>query len=205
MLWSTSEIWLDKTVFIIGGGPSLKGFDWGFLYSHDFKAIGCNDAYKLGSERVDICCFGDAKWFRHHKQEFLLFEGPKVTWRSECEDESDILVLKGYPMGLCLEPEKIGWNTNTGALAINLAIKLGSKKIILLGFDMKLDSDGAGNWYENQLDKQSEQIFKKFQKGFTYLAGQIKAKAPEVKVLNANPDSALDVFPKMSLEEAILS
>ena len=200
MLWETKRFWEGKTVFVIGGGTSLKGFNWSLL--HNKHVIGCNDAYKLG-DWVDICCFGDAKWYRHHKNNGLAtFGGIKVTWRSEFIDDPNVMVLKGRPGGLFLKPEWIGWNTNTGALAINLAVKLGCKKIILLGFDMKLREDGIGNWYDNQLDKPKNEVFKKFHRGFVCLASDMKKKVPEVVVLNANPDSDLDVFPKITLEEA---
>jgi len=46
-------------------------------------------------------------------------------------------------------------------------------------------------------------LFKKFHKGFECLKVEMEKKAPDVKVLNANPDSDLDSFPKITLEEAL--
>jgi len=200
MRWKTSCFWKDKTVFIIGGGSSLKGFDWSLL--HAKHVIGCNDAYQLG-DWVDICCFGDSKWYRSHRGKLEMFKGLTVTWRDEFEDEPDVMVLKGRPRELALEPDRIGWNTNTGALAINLAVKLGCTTIILLGFDMKLGNNGSSNWYKNLLDKPNEELFKKFHKGFECLKAEMKKKVPDVQVLNANPDSNLNSFPKITLEEAL--
>ena len=200
MYWMSTRSWLNKTVFIIGGGPSLKGFDWAPL--HDKHIIGCNDAYLLGNW-VDICCFGDVKWYKHHKDGLTSFSGLKVTWRKELVDEPGVSVLQGQPTGLLLKPEKIGWNTSTGAMAINLAVKMGSKKIILLGFDMTLGASGESNWHENCLDKPSRLVFKKFDKGFAHLKAELQEKAPDVEVLNANPDSGLDIFPKAALEDLL--
>jgi len=201
MRWKTTCFWANETVFIIGGGSSLKGFDWTPL--HAKHVIGCNDTYQLG-DWVDICCFGDAKWCRRHRDELAKFKGLKVTWRDEFEDEPDVMVLKGRPGELSLESDRIGWNTNTGALAINLAVKFGCTKIILLGFDMKLSNDGSSNWYKNLLDRPNKVIFKKFYKGFECLKAEMKTKVPDVVVLNANPDSDLDLFPKITLEEALV-
>ena len=200
MYWTTTCSWQDKTVFIIGGGPSLKGFDWTLLQGKHI--IGCNDAYLLGNW-VDICCFGDVKWYKHHKDRLSSFNGLKVTWRKELVDEPDVFVLKGQPTGLLLKPEWIGWNTSTGAMAINLAVKMGSKKIVLLGFDMKLGEGGESNWHENSLDKPSRLVFKKFNKGFAHLKAELQGKAPDVEILNANPDSGLDMFPKVALEDLL--
>lgn len=62
--YAIPPVWLGETVWIIGGGTSLRGFDWEGIRGR--RIIGCNDAYLLGSW-VGVCCFGDRGWYRIHR------------------------------------------------------------------------------------------------------------------------------------------
>ena len=55
--WLHSEPWYNQDAYIIGGGSSLKDFNWKLL--EKLNTIGCNDAYKLGSEVCKICMFAE--------------------------------------------------------------------------------------------------------------------------------------------------
>ena len=68
----------------------------------------------------------------------------------------------------------LGWNYNTGAVAINLALLLGAAKINLLGFDMQLGKAGNSNWHENILDKPDKKVYSKFITGFNKVANDLK-------------------------------
>jgi len=159
MKWSVPKMWESGTAFIIGGGPSLEGMDWDPF--HDHRIIGCNDAYLLGPW-VDVCCFGDVEWHRAHDYKWVhlpeevripdcvakhngtkfaglrQYSGIKVTNCHSQFDESrrDVLQLNRYERGLSDDPAWLGWNCNTGAAAINLALLFGCKRVVLLGFDM---------------------------------------------------------------------
>ena len=54
--WHPPKMWNDKTVFVLGGGPSLNGTNLDLI--RDERVIGANNAYQLGSW-VDVCWFGD--------------------------------------------------------------------------------------------------------------------------------------------------
>ena len=89
--WLTSTPWADMPVHIIGGGSSLKKFDWSTL--EDRLVIGCNDAYKHGHKICDICFFGDINWWREHKERLEKYEGTVVTRR--------IGTMKSFILKLC--------------------------------------------------------------------------------------------------------
>ena len=55
--WKPEPIWKDQEAFIIGGGPSLRDFDWSLL--RDKNTIGCNNAFRLGPDICKICLFVD--------------------------------------------------------------------------------------------------------------------------------------------------
>ena len=202
--WHAPIIWPGNTAYIVGGGPSLEGFDWDLL--KDKRVIGCNDAYLLGEDIVDVCCFGDWQWWNeYHKEGFKKYGGLKVTCCVELvgnEEDKNIHVMRREPRGVWNIPGKVGWNGHTGAMAINLAAIFGASKIVLLGFDMKL-KEGKSNWHENSKDLPNADVFKQFIGTSGIVGTGMKKVFPNVEVLNANPDSAWNLFPKVELKEVL--
>jgi len=74
-VWQPTNDWQDQEVFIIGGGDSLRNFDWELLKEE--RTIGCNDAYKLGPEICKICIFGDVSWFKENESELTKYSKEK--------------------------------------------------------------------------------------------------------------------------------
>lgn len=199
--WSPEKLWDGQDVYIIGGGESLKNFDWNIL--KDKNTIGCNDAFKHGKDVCKICIFGDSTWFKTFQHELALYEGVVFTNHPKLHKNRLpwLWVMDRETMGL--HQNALGWNFNTGALAVNLALLLGVKNIFLLGFDMKLSKKGEPNWHQNLVHKLKREayskVYKKFQQGFDRVAKELKEKYPNVKVINVTDDSDLDSFPKVSV------
>jgi len=197
-LWKPETIWKDEDVFIIGGGASLKNFDFNLLKSK--HTIGCNTAFRLGVEICKICFFGDMKWFKKYKDELANYQGTVITNCLQLYNSKIpwLYYVKREAKGL--HTDKIGWNGNSGASAINLALLLGAKTVYLLGFDMCL-SGGRANWYENPFDKPNEAIYRLFLKRFKDVAKDLDVKFPDRQIINITKNSALDMFPKVDLDE----
>ena len=198
-IWRPDNKWEGEDVFIIGGGDSLRNFDWSLL--KDERTIGCNDAFLLGEETCKICMFGDAPWFRRHKTELAKFKGivftnatqlyrTQLSWLWTTQRES-----KG------LSKRSIAWNDNTGAAAVNLALLLGAKRIFLLGFDMHSSKEGNTNWHSKSKNKIKKDVYVKFLIGFTQLNIALKKKFPGREIINVTDDSDLDLFPKIACEK----
>ena len=199
--WIPVKSWDGEDAFIIGGGDSLKSFDWNLLKSEN--TIGCNDAFKHGVDVCKVCIFGDVKWFKAFELELHHYKGTVFTnatalYRTRLDW---LWVMKRQPLGLY--NDALGWNYNTGASAVNLALLLGAKRIFLLGFDMQLSKDGKINWHVNKLDKPKAvvKVFPDFLKGFKKLAIDLKTKFPGVEVINITDDSKLNEFPKVGVKE----
>jgi len=192
-------IWSSMDVYIIGGGPSLKDFNWNLLIGK--KTIGCNDAYQLGYDVCKVCIFGDAKWYQNHKESLASYKGivygaePALVNKAV---DPRIKLLKRYAKGICTDG--VGWNGNTGFTAINLAILLGASRIFLLGFDMKRTLEDS-NWHPNNLDKNPPAVYKKFIEWSKYIKQDWQNKFPHVEIVNITDDSALDIFPKVGTDE----
>ncbi len=197
--WKPVETWKDKDVFIIGGGDSLREFDWSLLKSE--CTIGCNDAYTLGEEICKLHIFGDMKWFKEHKNQLMNYKGTVFTSHHELlRTQADwIWTLERQAKGL--SKTKLGWNKNTGANAINLALILGAKKVYLLGFDCKLSEQGKPNWHDHLLSPPNAKVYKRFNQAFKTLASWMPRRFPDREIINITDDSGLDVFPKVSCDK----
>lgn len=196
-------MWKGETVFIIGGGPSLIGFDYSPIY--DRKVIGVNNAYRFG-DWIDVCWFGDLKWFHWHQKELRAsFKG----FVAHCNTRSDLRRLKWMTcfgrestQGLSTKPNVVRWNRCSGLSAINLAYHMGASTVFLLGFDMNHNGEQK-NWHKDHVEDQSlkkaESRYTRFLSSCRYINRD--AKKLGFKIINGNPDSAIEQFPKMTLRE----
>ncbi len=198
--WVPNKIWDGEEVFIIGGGVSLKAFKWDLLKEE--LTIGCNDAYIHGEEVCKLCVFGDHKWFLVHERALAHYKGVVVTNASQLYKSDVEWLLWMYREQYGLHTDKLGWNACTGAVAINLALVLGAKKVYLLGFDMH-KTEGKTNWYDNFIDrKQPDTNYDRFiNDGFSKFPKELESKFPEVKVINITDNSSLNMFPKIGVKE----
>jgi len=197
--WKVTESWKDEDVFIIGGGSSLKGFNWSLLENE--CTIGCNTAFTLGEKICKICIFGDPKWFRKFQEELRIYKGVLFTSAGELRNTrlNWLWTLPRKSRGL--GTTSLGWNCNTGATAINLALILGAQRVFLLGFDMHLSKDGKSNWHDRLLSKQKAVVYEKFIEAFTRVSMDLKKVFPGKEVINITDDSDLDIFPKVGCEQ----
>lgn len=231
MSWAIPRIWEDADVWIIGGGPSvieqfnipddvvqkvrnkiepMSAFSPYMEYLHDKHVIGINVAYLLG-DWIDICFFGDVNFFLHRKEELAQFPGLKITCTGLAETQDWMKVMAKdteHSKGLSSRPDRVSWNGNSGAAAISIAAWAGAKRILLLGFDMKLD-DTKYQHFHNAYGKGSivkeddlrKLPFYRHLWGFSEI--QKDAKERGIAIINVNPNSAIIEFPKKSLKEII--
>jgi hypothetical protein len=200
-VWIPTEEWNGQDAFIIGGGSSLRDFAWAKLEGRN--TIGCNDAFRLGARRCQICVFGDASWFHRAKWDLEKYQGRVVS----C---APTLLHLNLPWLLAMdrvrdglgEGSKLGWNYSTGAAAICLAVRLGAIRIFLLGFDLYSSKDGKSHWHRLRNRPTAEVSYTRFQKGFRTLADVLAKLKPDVEVHNVTDGtSKLEVFPRISFAE----
>lgn len=198
MKWTAQRIWPDSTVYILGGGPSLNDAPLDLI--RDERVIGVNNAYLLG-DWIDVCWFGDSRWFEWHAKKLLNgFYGLRACCVPRLDDHPGIKTLaRGKPLGIETRPRFVAWNRNSGGSAINLAYHLGARRIVLIGFDMRRVDDRA-NWHEDHPCPQRDP-YERFLMGFPTIAKD--AETLGLEILNATPESAIDAFPIVKLEEVV--
>lgn len=87
---------------------------------------------------------------------------------------------------------------NSGAGAIMLAAELGAKRIILVGYDAQ-HTGGFAHWHEDYPKTMGNAGSSK--KWPAQFASLVKSLPPGVEVINASRETALKVWPRMTLEE----
>ena len=228
MTWQVPQIWEGGDVWILGGGPSvpiqfgipdkviqevMKGNSPPSVYSpymsllHKKHIIGINVAYLIGSW-IDMVFFGDKGFFLNHQQGLANFPGLKVSCHpiaDRCNWVKYLAKDTTHGKGISSSPKMVSWNGNSGAAAISLAVHTGAKRIILLGFDMQLNSKNMQHWHNvynrgERLDKR-KLPFERHKRGFPEIAKD--AKRMGVEILNASPTSEIKEFQRFSVKELL--
>lgn len=191
--------------------------------------IGVNNAYMIGNW-IDVTFFGDCGWYLKHKDHLAKYSAIKVTccsrFRNRPVDDPERIKFLARDTekrhGITQNRKKVSWNKNSGGAAISLARHLGVRQIILIGFDMDINVD-KGNWHshwhgyhvelrsgkkdrrgnpKSRPTKQSvEKNFKRHLSTFPNIATD--AKEQGIEILNANPYSKIDCFPRVNIQEVL--
>ena len=195
-----------KPGFLIGGGPSLKKFQFERLRGRRCMAV--NVAFKdvpwaeigyVGDTRLldqladdkDWAAFAGLRYTRANKLAQAKKPQPKkikglVEIRRWAKNKTEIVGLG-----------------NSGLSALNLAEHLGWDPVFLLGFDCcGYTSKGKmGNYharYPPEWAKPGTSMHMKFTRAFRMVSDDIR-----IKVYNCTAESQLDCFPKISFDEAL--
>lgn len=203
------RIWSGKTAVCLGGGPSLtvedvtacSGIDvCGVVPNWPLRVIAINDAYKL-APWADALYAADRKWIDWHDG-VPSFSGQKYTIQSnDTTTRPDWMVLRntGYD-GLETEPGGLRTGFNSGYQAINLAVQLGAKRILLLGYDMAPAIDGKTHWFGDHPDKVPSP-YDQMRAAFDTLVEPLAALG--VDVINCSRHTALLTFPCFPLSAVL--
>ena len=197
-------------VYIVAGGPSLRGFDWRRLDGKQTIAI--NKAlYTCPTAKV--LWWSDDRFFEENRDTILAHKAPY-----KCTAYSDHVrfiypdTIYAYRFnrmrGFDDSVSGISHGNNSGYAAIHFAVKLGAKKLVLLGYDFSHDKQGATHWHDgyfmengNKRDHTEHTLERKMLPNFASL--EIPLKQRRVTVYNANKDSKLTCWPRITIEEAL--
>ena len=184
--------------FIIGGGPSIN--DVNFDLIKDEYIIAVNEAFRLGTFS-NIWYFSDSDIFKNHRKEIDAWPNRVVSCAGVTKHHKKIEYYERCRQHtICFEPGKLAFpsrGANSGATAINLAIREGFERIILLGYDMQ-QVNGKYNYHDYYKKAPRPDIYERFLEVFIKIAAEAT-----VEIINATPNSALHCFPKVALEDLL--
>lgn len=216
-------MWKGYPAVILGGGPSLGPLIPRLKeFPTETRFVGVNQSWRIKDPRPTVVYAIDAQvldagendyreeWYSasqiritHHsnrlkkfwRNTFWIHQVSHTTWGTRIGDGEQ----KEEP------PEGVISGNNSGMCALNLATILGASPIILLGFDgmrkgepMHYHQDYQGrkeHWIPKDPVAHWENKWKRLWEKVAPLVDSV--------IYNANRESLLDVFPKVSFEEAV--
>ena len=192
--------WKDQRCFIIGGGESLKDFDFSKLKNE--LIIGVNRAYEVIDCTINYAMDNNLyRWItggrlgKEAKKKFEDFKGIPVWLDSAGYDyPKGIFILNKLGLHKKTDSMKDGLRGghNSGFGALSLAICLGANPIYLLGFDMKGRDGQQAWWHDGYPDNQVDKVYEGYICDFKRIAPELEKK--RIQVINLNADSKLKCF-----------
>jgi hypothetical protein len=197
--------WEGETIAIIGSGPSAKQANIDALKDRA-KIIAINESWQLApwANMLYAC---DGNWWKLHDG-LRKFKGIKVSYDIEAcnlyRDIKRIFIPDRKSDKILLEPlGHVGAGGNSGFQALNLAVQFGGSRILLIGYDMRVDL--GEHWHprhrmplsnphpNDNLPRWRAAIDKAYE-----LLSSLG-----IKVINCSSVSMLKAYPKMTVEEAL--
>lgn len=202
--WKAQAWHPNSTIFVVGGGPSLKGMDLSGLGGR--TVITANNAYQL-VPRPDTIFFADTRWWRWHRDQIGETTARIITVASSrdfgdgrvCRMGRDYRYTTPGQEPLSRDPTLLS-GADSGYMAINLAYHYGASRIVLLGFDMGF-TEGEAHWHEDHPVASPESHYvDRFGPLYPALIAALQQQG--VEVLRCTP-SRLGFIPELPLSEAL--
>lgn len=189
----------DETIVCVATGPSLTPADVEACRGR--RVIAVKDAIRL-CPWADVLYACDARWWRTHHATLgedvttlrYSLESAASPWATVLRNTGDY--------GLETNPTGLRTGRNSGYQAINLAVHLGARRIVLLGYDLAPAADGRAHWFGAHpwTTRPWEELGPFFRPYFASLVEPLRALG--IAVLNATRRTALSCFPTVDLAEA---
>lgn len=194
--------WSGETAFLLGGGPSLRGFDPEVIRGCG-RIIAINNSYEL-CPWADVLYYCDSSWWKRHRIAALrIFTGKYRISIGTSEDDT-LRIQPSRTSGLSQRPGSLCHGGNSGYQAIGLAYLFGASRIVLLGYDMRVVGERS-HWHDGHpggtLASQQNALQEMFLPHFASLVEPLQRAG--VEVINATPGSALTCWPHRPLGEIL--
>ena len=183
----------NEPVFLVGGGPSLKLFNWRLL--DDKQVIAINRSFQK-LPHATIVYFSDERFFNWYKDSLLEHGGHLISVAKRIDHDRVHKFKRVGRSGLSLKMGSLCTGNDSGYAAINLAVLFKAKTIYLLGYDMCF-SGKRSHWHDgyptyNEEKRLVEKMLPHYQSlsEFTTILN--------VDIINLNLESQIQVFPKQN-------
>ncbi len=194
----------DEIVVVAATGPSLTPEVARQVRGRSIVAV--SDAWRLLPDAA-VLYSCDAAWWQHHKgasgfvgERWSSHGGLSTNDKAAAARTWGLRLIAGRPGDtFSRDPRVVHFGNNSGFQAINLAILMGARRIVLVGFDMR--AAGRRHFFGDHPAGLSNAVdYRQFVPQFTAAA---RALGPDVAIINATPGSALTCWPMMTLADAL--
>lgn len=190
-----------EDVFIVGGGPSLSGFDFSRL--DDKNVVAVNHAYMY--VRADVLVFLDASFLgivrdRGHRLKdwpFKIIAGPSSNMQ---HDEQTTIIVYEPDKPTMSDPSQLYGRASSALVALNAALYMTSARIFLLGIDCCFQ-DGRGHFFSDQWAHPRDSS--NHEPSYMRMAEKFNKFSRFKNVYNCSPISRVNTFRYMDIEDAL--
>lgn len=203
-----------KTVCCVGTGPSLTNHQIETARRKGFTLFACNNAIFEAKDAALLYACNDA-WWDWYWPHIWMFPCEKWTTNKLAAEKYSLnWIAEKFMWGLSEDPDVISHGHGSGFSLVSMAHRAGADRIVLLGFDLKYapDYDGKthnpgstprhffGEYPEEMQHWPSEKVEKGIHVELRDLYRAV-AKQGLVEIINCTPDSAIDCFPMVDIED----
>jgi hypothetical protein len=196
------KLWPGQTFVCIASGPSLRREDVEQVKGRA-RVIAVNRAVDL-APWSDVLYACDADWWRSRGGE-PGFVGLKFSLRPV--EFGDVITLQfRRARGIETDPQWLASGGNSGYQAINLAVHLGARRIVLLGYDLQPGPAGVTHFHGDHgaaLRNPGPDDIARWARCFPSLVGPLAGVG--IEIVNCSRRTALDCFPRSSIEDEVAS
>jgi len=196
-----SGSWIGHSCFVVGGGPSLRHFN--FAQLNGKLTIGTNRAYEFFSPTVLLAIDArfyqwvlEGKYGREAENKLACYKGIKVGIRICHKHIPGVQEIKSLGESGPIIPIERGiyHGNNSGYSAVALALALGADPVYILGIDLRYNGDHTHH-HDGHPERTSEkQLFKKCINPFIKLSTTIEGK----RIRLINPEWPAPPFSRLS-------
>ena len=193
--------WTGETVVVVCAGPSLSDEQLGIVKQAKVKTIGVNTTYFY--LQPDVVYAGDLMFWKVHLARIKAQCPKSQLWTTDSGAAERYQLNRqrgGNRDGLGLNV--IHMNGNSGMQALNLAFLWGSRRILLLGMDMREIGGKKHRHGDHEKGLVQSQCFDEWIKKAEQVAKDCKTHSCEV--INATPNSALPWFPFKPIDTVLI-
>jgi hypothetical protein len=193
------RIWPGATVAIAASGPSLSVAQLNHIRGRANLVV-INSTFRAAPwANVLYAC--DGRWWTQNT-DAVAFTGLRFALQPASNRSATALVRGGID-GLETDPRKLATGGNSGHQAINLAVHLGARRIVLVGYDMRI-IDGKAHHHPDHVAPSRNppaENLARWAKRFETMVDPLRRLS--VEVINATPGSAIECFPRARLEDVL--
>lgn len=200
------------TICCIGTGPSLTLAQIEAARRKCGALFVCNDAFRWVPD-ADLLFACNWQWWDRRWPEVRSLSAEKWTTRLESASKYGInYITEKWGLGLSTEYNVLHHGHGSGYQLVGMAYRAGATRIVLLGYDMKYAPDYDGK--AKQIGSGLRHFFGEYEPELQHwpsikVVGGVHVELCElyrtiarqglVEIINCTPDSALDAFPKVSI------
>jgi hypothetical protein len=195
--WDIPQEWVGETAFIIAGGPSFGMIDAELLRGQHVIAI--NSSFKA-VPFADFIIFADSRWFEHCRMDVEHFKG-RIVSCSQSQRDARLLRVARRTRPTDDSRDTLFVQFTTATAAIELAVKLGAAKIVLLGLDGKAAPDGKMHHHKAHPWKSLPGWENKHRMDLIQLVEPLKARG--IEICHGTSGSAYEFWPTVALTDLL--